>query len=116
MRLLALAVCVWGWLAHRSRAAFLIVAFFGIFYLSWGIIPRKVSFFYYYYPAGTLLSLALGFVFHRFERGKLFPYHWARWMYVAMAVGVFAYFYPILAALKIPSETYRQWMWLSSWI
>lgn len=114
--LAALAVCVWGWLAHRSRAAFLIVAFYAVFYLSWGIIPRKVSFFYYYYPAGTLLSLAIGFVFHRFERGKLFPYHWARWMFIAMAVGVFAYFYPILAALKIPSENYRQWMWLSSWI
>ena len=31
-------------------------------FLAWAIIPRHVAFFYYYYPAGMVLSLALAYV------------------------------------------------------
>jgi dolichyl-phosphate-mannose--protein O-mannosyl transferase len=33
-----------------------------------------------------------------------------------VAAGVFVYFFPILAALRIPGEGFRKWMWFRSWV
>jgi dolichyl-phosphate-mannose--protein O-mannosyl transferase len=115
--LVALAPCLWGWLVDRRRDAFFIVAAYGAFFFSWMLIPRKISFFYYYYPAGMVLSFALAYVFFHVEKDKkLFPLPWARWLFLAVATGFFVYFFPISAALRIPADSFRQWMWLSSWI
>ncbi len=102
--------------ARRSRAAFLITVFYFGFYLCWAFIPRKIAFYYYYYPAGMTLSLALTYVFHHYERGKVMDQHWARWMFLAASLGVFIHFFPILSGIRIPADAYRQWMWLRSWI
>ncbi len=114
--LVALIACLWAWLARRSREAFLIVATYSALYFCWMIIPRKVSFYYYYYPAGMVLGFAIAFVFHAWERGPGFRFKWARWSYLLLATVVFLYFFPILSALKIPSDVFRKWMWLRSWI
>jgi dolichyl-phosphate-mannose--protein O-mannosyl transferase len=117
--LAALGACVWAWFVQRSRDAFLIVFFFAAFYFCWALIPRKIAFFYYYYPAGMTLSMAIAFVFHYWETGKKAVwsrYYLLRWTYFAACLGIFIYFFPILAALRIPSESFRQWMWLRSWI
>lgn len=114
--LLAIGACLWGWLRERRRDAFLIIAVYAAFYLSWAVIPRKVAFYYYYYPAGMVLSLALAYVFERAEAlfsARIRP---ARWVFLAASLALFAYFFPILAALRIPSESFRSWMWLQSWI
>jgi DNA-binding PadR family transcriptional regulator len=42
-----------------TREPFLILAFYSMFYLCWALIPRKISFYYYYYPAGMVLSFAI---------------------------------------------------------
>jgi dolichyl-phosphate-mannose--protein O-mannosyl transferase len=115
--LAALGACVWGWVKHRSRAGFLIVCFFAMFYLSWILIPRKVSFYYYFYPAAMVLSLALGFVAQYFDQSES-RRGWppVRWAFLVLTIAVFAYFFPILAALRVPSEAFVKWMWLPSWI
>ena len=112
--LLALLFCIWGWVQNRSREAFLILVFYCCFYFSWALIPRKVSFYYYYYPAGLTLGLALAYFFSQFE--KFIRSGLPRWIFLICALGLFVYFFPILAALKIPSESFRKWMWLNSWI
>lgn len=111
--LLALLGCVYGWIKKRQREAMLIVVIYGALYFSWAVIPRKVAFYYYYYPAGMVLSLALAYVFHQFESilGKKL-----RVGFLVLALGLFAYFYPILAALKIPASSFTRYMWLESWI
>jgi dolichyl-phosphate-mannose--protein O-mannosyl transferase len=114
--LIAWITCIWSWAQERRRDAFIIFTAFSAFYLSWAIIPRKVAFFYYYYPAGMVLSLALGFVFYHGEKAFSLRQQWPRWVFLAVAVGVFVYFFPISAALQIPAETFRKWMWRSSWI
>jgi dolichyl-phosphate-mannose--protein O-mannosyl transferase len=111
--LLALAACLWAWIARRSRAAFLILAFYGALYLCWAFIPRHIAFYYYYYPAGMVLSLAVTFVLMKWDRTRAGVFQLA---YLAIALACFAYFFPILAALKIPVESFRHWMWFSSWI
>jgi dolichyl-phosphate-mannose--protein O-mannosyl transferase len=84
------------------------------------VIPRKIAFYYYYYPAGMMLSFALGYVFYSSEPGPIQKWiremPWTRWAYLGAACGMFIYFFPILAALKIPLQSFRQWMWFVSWI
>jgi len=114
--LVALLGCLWGWVFRRDRAAFFSCFFYALFYGCWLVIPRKISFYYYYYPAGMMLSLALAYVFFRKEFGKLSSVPWVRWAFLGSTFSLFIHFFPILAALKIPSEAFRRWMWFPSWI
>jgi dolichyl-phosphate-mannose--protein O-mannosyl transferase len=106
---LAILGCVWIWIRHQTRQAFWIATFFGMFYLSWALIPRKLTFYYYYYPAGMMLALALGYVLRNAR-----PY--LRTAYLAATVILFVYFYPILAGAKIAAASFTRWMWFRSWI
>ncbi|MCM2324811.1 MAG: phospholipid carrier-dependent glycosyltransferase [Oligoflexia bacterium] len=114
--LLAVFATFWSWIKERRREAFLAVAFYLGLYLCWAVIPRKVSFYYYYYPAGLALSLCAAYCFRRFDELTSGGYRWARWAYISVALLLFAYFYPILAALKVPTAAFGQWMWFRSWI
>lgn len=119
--LLAIAACIWSAIYERRREAFLIAATWIAFYLSWAVIPRKVAFYYYYYPAGMVLGLALAYVLNRVEELVGTPERRRqaaafRWGFLTAAIALFLWFFPILAALRIPTERFRQWMWLKSWI
>lgn len=116
MGLAAIVTCLWAWLARRSKQAFLITMTYGALFLCWAVIPRKIAFYYYYYPAAMVLSLALAFVFHYWEPGKKMGQQWARWAFLFSSFVIFVYFFPILAGLKISADTFRRWMWFSSWI
>jgi dolichyl-phosphate-mannose--protein O-mannosyl transferase len=111
--IIAILICGIDWLKKRRRDAMLIFLSYSAFYLSWSVIPRKVSFYYYYYPAGMTLSLALAYVFHRFETSEK---KWFRIAFFGLAAVLFIYFFPILAGLKIPANGFTDYMWLSSWI
>lgn len=105
----AVLVSTWLWIRNQSRYAMWIAAFYSLFFLSWVFIPRALTFYYYYYPAGMLLGLAVGYVLqNRSER--------LRWTYLAFTALIFIYFYPILAAVKIPMPSFYRWMWFRSWI
>jgi dolichyl-phosphate-mannose-protein mannosyltransferase len=117
--LLAILACFWSFFKTRSREAFLISAFYFAFYGSWILIPRKIAFYYYYYPAGMTLSLALAYVFYRYERlhqEKTQAVTIASFAFLGVSVGMFIYFFPILAALKIGAGEFQNWMWFRSWI
>ena len=114
--LLALAACLWGWIRDRRRDGFVVAFWFACLYLGWMVIPRKVAFYYYYYPAGMVLTLALAYVFVRInERSRVWGPR-VQWLYAGVTWAFFAYFFPILSGLRIPTETFRNWMWFSSWI
>ncbi|MGK5083927.1 phospholipid carrier-dependent glycosyltransferase [Bdellovibrionota bacterium FG-1] len=117
---LALLGCLWGWIEKRSRQAFLILVFYFTFYGCWILIPRKIAFYYYYYPAGMVLSFALAYAFELIQKTTLSErFQWisqARWAFLACVLVMFVYFFPIIAALRISSETFRDWMWFRSWI
>ncbi len=114
--LLALAVCAWEGIKKRKTAPFLISFFYAAFYGCWVAIPRKIAFYYYYYPAGMMLSFALAYVFYSATEPALQVLKKAKWLYMGAAIGIFVYFFPILAAFKIPAEAFRNWMWFRSWI
>ncbi|MGJ4966070.1 phospholipid carrier-dependent glycosyltransferase [Bradyrhizobium sp. HKCCYLRH3061] len=108
--LAALAICARDFIATRSATAFLILAFYLGCYLPWALLPRALSFIYYYLPSATLASLAL---VHALLR-------WPRWVlvsYVAVAILGFVAMLPISAAfIGTTMQTFTRLMLFQSWI
>jgi dolichyl-phosphate-mannose-protein mannosyltransferase len=111
--MVALVVCAIGWLRRRSRESFLILFFYLSFLLPWIVLPRPLSLYYYYYPAGMTLSLALAYVFR--ERTSIY-YRRGMWAGLAIAAAVFAYFFPVLSGTPIGDGEFARWMWFRTWI
>lgn len=108
----ALAVCLRDWIVTRRADAFLILAFYAGPYLAWAMLPRTLSFLYYYLPAATLASLALVYVLRRGNSPG-----WLLWGFVAAAGAGFAAMLPITVAFVGTSmETFVRLMLFQSWI
>jgi dolichyl-phosphate-mannose-protein mannosyltransferase len=109
--LVAVAACLWGALCWRNA---LLGATAGLWIGScamWAIIPKSLGFFYYYYLSSIWLCVALAVAFDRFGRKR----HWDE-ASLALAAGLFAYFYPILSAAALPGpRAFVRWMWFSTW-
>ena len=110
--LLALLVCLYDFIAARRRAAFLVSAFYFGCYLPWALLPRTLSFLYYYLPSATLLSLALPYAWLRWQLPS-----WVLWAFVAIAAAGFVAMLPISAAFVGTSmATFNRLMLFQSWI
>ncbi|MGJ5075346.1 phospholipid carrier-dependent glycosyltransferase [Bradyrhizobium oligotrophicum] len=108
--LAALAICVRDFIATRSATAFLILAFYLGCYLPWALLPRALSFIYYYLPSATLASLALVHALLRWPR-------WVLWSYVAVAILGFVAMLPVSAAfIGTTMQTFTRLMLFQSWI
>lgn len=108
--------CLWQGI-RRSRydalaAALLYIASLGM----WAVSGKPIQFYYHYLlPSAFLLAclaLALDAVWERRSRCR-----WLAPAALAVSVGMFVYFYPIISAAKLccGHPSYRQWMWLKSW-
>jgi dolichyl-phosphate-mannose-protein mannosyltransferase len=107
-----LACLVQAWRDRSARlfgVAALWLAALGVF----AIIPKSLGFFYYYYPASIFVTLAIA--------GAGEAIGWVRrrrideWLLV-LAIGLFAYFYPILSSQALAGpQSFQHWMWLPTW-
>ncbi len=111
--LVGLVIAAADWLRHRSREPFLILFFYLSFLVPWIVIPRPLSLYYYYYPAGMTLSFALAYAL-RHRQSAFFG--WRQWAVLAGAAGVFVYFLPVLSGTPIGQGDFVKWMWLRTWI
>lgn len=110
--LAALLVCAYDFIAARRRTAFLILAFYLGCYLPWALLPRALSFLYYYLPSAALLSLALPYACLRWRFSSL-----ALWAVVAIALIGFIAMLPVTAAFVGTSmATFNRLMLFQSWI
>jgi dolichyl-phosphate-mannose-protein mannosyltransferase len=110
--LLALLVCLTDFIAARRNAAFLILAFYLGCYLPWALLPRTLSFLYYYLPSATLLSLALPYAWMRWRLPL-----WVLWATVAIAAAGFIALLPISAAfIGTSMSQFNRLMLFQSWI
>lgn len=76
----------------------------------WAAIPKSLGFYYYYHLSGIFLCIALAAAFHLVDRPR------ARWWFAVIAIALFGYFYPIIAATALPGEqAFTRWMWFDSW-
>ena len=80
----------------------------------WLIAPKPVQFYYHYFVPSLFLLAALALALADLRRigwGK-----WPAWGTLAASAGVFAWFYPILAALPLKGPgSFVTWMWLAGW-
>jgi dolichyl-phosphate-mannose-protein mannosyltransferase len=108
----ALAMTLRDWIVARRADAFLILSFYAGSYLAWAVLPRALSFLYYYLPSAMLASLALVYVLRRGNtpRGLL-------WAFVALAFAGFVAMLPITAAFVGTSmQTFNRLMIFQNWI
>ncbi|WP_315763349.1 phospholipid carrier-dependent glycosyltransferase [Sphingomonas sp. Y38-1Y] len=105
--LVAIAACLWA----RGRHA--LVGKLWVFSIAiWAAIPKSLGFYYYYHLSSIFAALACAAAL------SLLPtrLRWIEPAFALLAVGLFAYFYPIIsgAALSDPQD-FNHWMWLDSW-
>ncbi|HUQ13627.1 MAG TPA: phospholipid carrier-dependent glycosyltransferase [Novosphingobium sp.] len=109
----ALALCL-AWGRQRRDAAMLgTAALFAASFGLWLIADKPVQFYYHYLLPGTFLAAALALVLGAgWERGT----RWPAWTVLAGALGLFAYFYPILSAGALANDQgFLAYAWLDSW-
>lgn len=110
---LASFACVsWG-IARKSKLLLTVAAAFFAFWLIWMVIPKKIGFLYYYASASLMLGPMIAAVIE-----TVAPEKWrvgARLLTGALAILLFIWFFPILAALAVPGETWRGWVFFRWW-
>lgn len=110
--LVAVAACWWAGVREKAGVP-LTAAILWTFALGvWAVIPKSLGFYYYYYLPGIILSVVLAVAFHHYAARVKRNDEW----FLVLCVGLFAYFYPILAALALPSDRgFERWMWFPNW-
>ena len=99
-----------------AAGAAALVALYAASLAMWPISGKPIQFYYHYLLPGTFLmgclALALDPLFRRGDR-----WWWAGPAAVAVAAGMFIYFYPIISAAELHGgrQSYAEWMWLRSW-
>ena len=110
--LIALAVCLRDWIVTRRADAFLVLVFYFGPYLAWALLPRTLSFIYYYLPAATTACFALVYALRRDGMPR-----WLLWAFVAVGGAGFVAMLPISAAFVTTSmATFNRLMIFQNWI
>jgi Gpi18-like mannosyltransferase len=94
---------------ERSKGFALLVTAYLLQWLPWIATPR-VAFEYHFYPNLAIICIANAALLQRLWRSVRWG-RWAVWAYLALVVGLFAYFYPILAGVQITYDAWHQRMW-----
>ncbi len=81
----------------------------------WLIAPKPVQFYYHYFVPSFFLLAALALTASDLRR---LPYgQWLALSIPAGAIGMFAWFFPIIAALPLKgSGSFITWMWFEGWM
>jgi dolichyl-phosphate-mannose--protein O-mannosyl transferase len=110
--LLAVIGCVWAWARRGDRRAGAVAAVWLASWLMWGLIPKSLGFFYYYYLSSIWLALVLAAAF---DHWRVRLRYWDEAYLVLVAV-LFVHFYPILAATPLAGpQAFTRWMWFRTW-
>ncbi|HEY9899371.1 MAG TPA: phospholipid carrier-dependent glycosyltransferase [Pantanalinema sp.] len=83
-------------------------------YLMWAIQPRPLVFMHYMFETIPFSILAMAYFMERLWRQE--DWEPVASTYLALVVGLFAFFYPLLSGLPIPEQFYRMHIWFRTWI
>jgi dolichyl-phosphate-mannose-protein mannosyltransferase len=120
----------YAWWRRRDWRAGLIVVAFAVQFLPWFAVSRP-QFIFYMVPIVPFLVLAAVYTARDFsdmrieqrdprtgevqERSRLHPYRPFVWGYVAAAVALFVFFYPVLTGGQISRTAWQLRVWMPSW-
>ncbi|WP_338467768.1 glycosyltransferase family 39 protein [Novosphingobium sp. ZN18A2] len=108
----ALVLCLWGGLrGNRLKLGLVLLYAFAVGF--WALNGKPVQFYYHYMLAAGFAIAALAVVLGEWwEKGV----RWPGWASLALAIGMFAWFYPILSAGALPAkDSFATYTWLHSW-
>ncbi|WP_017665159.1 phospholipid carrier-dependent glycosyltransferase [Porphyrobacter sp. AAP82] len=110
----ALAWCLFAGAARRDPARLAAALGYAASLGLWLVAPKPVQFYYHYFTPSLFLLAALALAcsdLRRVPHGQ-----WLAWGIPAGSVAVFAFFFPILAALPLSGGgDYLVWAWLQGW-
>ena len=119
---LSLVVLLFWWAGRRDWRAGAVLAGVGAGYLPWFLYPERTMFYFYAVSFEPFLVLALVYCLG-LVLGRASDPAWRRRtglylvvLFVAAAVLLSAFFYPVWAAEVIPYDQWRVRMWMPSWI
>lgn len=87
-----------------------IVAGFGFTYFPWLLSSRPAVFLFYLLPAVPFMALALAFAAIRI--GRSWEARLTVALFSAATIGLFAYYYPLIAAVPLPYQQWRDRIWI----
>lgn len=110
----ALVWCLMAGAWQRNWARLAAALGYGASLGLWVIAPKPIQFYYHYFVPSFFLLAALALTCSDLRR---VPYgQWLAWGIPAASVAMFAWFFPIIAALPLAgAESYAAWMWLDAW-
>lgn len=119
-----LVALLWLWVARRDWRPGAVLLMIAVGILPWvrDDLHHRTMFNFYALPAVPFMALGAALVAGWLLGGRSASRSRRRWgaavvgSYTALAVGAFAYFYPILAAVTIPLSQWQDRMWLHSWV
>jgi dolichyl-phosphate-mannose--protein O-mannosyl transferase len=108
------AYLFWDLLRRKSKTvALILLGFLGqwLFYA----IGARLKFFHYFYFAMPFVAMGLAWICRQlWKQGRV-----ARILvcaYLVLVLGMFIYWYPLLAGIPIPEKYFQHHMWFRSWI
>ncbi|CAN5576122.1 phospholipid carrier-dependent glycosyltransferase [soil metagenome] len=106
----ALVFTVWAWMRRRDflRPEGLIIAGIGFTYLPWLLLSsdRSAVFIFYLLPVVPFMCLTLAYVFLRL--GRSIEARAAAAVFMAGALGLFVFYYPLLVGTVLPYESWER--------
>ncbi len=116
--LIGLPALVWCLIAgawRRDPARLAAALGYGASLGLWLIAPKPVQFYYHYFVPSFFLLAALALTCSDLRR---LPYgRWLAWGIPAGSAAIFAWFFPIIAALPLEGQrSFLAWMWVSGWM
>lgn len=109
----ALAWCAWVAVARKRADALAVFAIYAVSLGLWIVTAKPIQFYYHYFVPSMALLAALALALDALRnRG----WGWLAWSVLIGSTGVFAWFFPIIAALPLDGpRAFEHWMWVSSW-
>ena len=110
----ALAWCAWQGLSRKAAAHGGVALLYAISLGFWIFAAKPVQFYYHYFLPSTFLLVALALALDDMRQAGL---KWAANTVLAASLGVFAFYYVVLAAEPLSEpDSFRIWTWLQSWV
>jgi dolichyl-phosphate-mannose-protein mannosyltransferase len=109
----AVAWCAWAGIRHRRIDALAVALLYAGSLGMWIVAAKPIQFYYHYFLPSMALLAALALALDALrERG----WGWLAWAVLAGSAALFAWFFPIIDALRLDGpRAFEYWMWLSSW-
>jgi dolichyl-phosphate-mannose-protein mannosyltransferase len=113
----ALLWCLWAGLWRRRDDALVFAALYLASLGMWAVTTKPIQFYYHYLLPGSFLMGCLALALDQI-RAKGGAWRWLALALLAVAIGMFIWFYPVISAADVHGDkrSYLQWTWLDSWI